>query len=346
MAHQQTSKFLELPAEIRAMIYGYCLPHNNRISFNKQSPWVPRGRYDLPLALRPRLEYKEYLALLGVSKQTRRDARNFFFPHVTPVLQAMFNDPSHLKVDQRGLLGAVRCLEVHVIGSVVEACSILAKLPSTVEHLRFHFDWRQSRLQGSAVAWIDSFADLLVYKFHPQYKSIGADLYLERFLKTTELDQQLARTGMPHHTLCNIYFCAERRAIERASMQTLHFPAQLKSLAIVAPFSQLDVDWTIDPFFGRRPESDPPVKYDVVSTEKDWLQDDAGRSQLLRHKQAILSPGANGLAGNGQQIEIKETFINRSDSVFRNQDWDGLGDLEPTRDTVELEQPSQVYYVT
>lgn len=87
-----------------------------------------------------------------------------------------------------GLFDALRCLEIHVIDSIAEAGWLLRILPTTVEHLRFHFDWRHARLQIHGIAWIEAFADLVIHKLHAEHKSIGADLYLERYLKTTQLD--------------------------------------------------------------------------------------------------------------------------------------------------------------
>lgn len=107
-------------------------------------------------------------------------------------------------------------------------------------------------------------------------------------------------------------------------MQTLHFPAQLKSLMIVAPFLYPGADIDRDTY------NDRAVKYDAVSTEKDWIVHDGGGIRLLRHKQAILSPATVGSAGSGHQAELKETYIAHRESVFRDDDWDKIPDLEPT----------------
>lgn len=329
MGDQKTSNFLDLPLDIRATIYGYRLPRNERIAFRPVSDWNNRIPYKVPLALRPRLEHKQCLSLLRFSRQIRSEVRNLLLPHITPVLLTFYDDPrlSTIGPYQGGLFSRVRCLEIQVRDTILEACLVLGSLPATVKHVKFHFDWRHictnTRIvPWTSVTWIKALADLLVRKFQPEHKSINADLYLEQYLKTTALG--------PHDSIgCPGLFSpflsqAEIIAIAHASMQTLHFPSQLQSITIVAPTNVVSGSSTRHGF--------SPLKYAMVSTEKDWLENNVGGLQLLRHKLAIVPSPEDGSAATEQQTAIKETFVKHNESVFRDQSWAKVGDLNPTYD--------------
>ena len=312
------------------MIYEHCLPHNERLAFCQDIFSDGFVAYQIPLALRPRLEYKRCLTVLRVSKQIRSEVIEQLLPHITPFLQTVARNPYYMgpKYYPRGLFRTVRCLEIRITHSILEACSVLNELPAMVEHVKFHFDWQETRSLGEGVfPWVGGLAELLVQRFHPSYKSIDADMYFERYFKSTSQDQMIESD--PAENLSIKYVRALTIAIERASMHTFKLPTQIKSCTVVAPTEVLDAKWSRH--FLKL------VPYDVVSTEMDWLEDDTERTQLLRHKQAIVrpverEPDIEDSDNDEDDTDVKETFIKQSESVFRNQEWDSLGDLEPTYD--------------
>lgn len=323
MADQTTStfKFLELPYEIRAIIYQYCVAHNDRVPFY-QGVVREYETYHLPLALRWQPEYKGCLAITRVSKQVRSEATEELLPHFMPFLQAKRYIPKYreLGLFPEGLFSKVRCLEFLVIDSIMEARWVLNALPATVQHFKFHFDWRHPYyLRGynmNYAPWVAGLADLIIQKLHPDYKNTGADLYLERYWKETSQDDQYRDFGGSSGPM--IFSEAEDWAIDRATRRTLPIPEQLKALTVVAASVHPELDFTLD--------VQPELAWDLISIERDRLKLSPRTTKiLLRHKQLVVPLDADSASlASLRQTEVKEKVVEHAESVFRHYRWNGL----------------------
>jgi hypothetical protein len=260
--------FLELPRELRDMVYAEVCPSNNeRVAVPQRG--VPHREHrtasGVPFALAPLLEQKHCLALLEVSKQIRVEAAPLLLRSVAPLVQQADLDRSG-KLDFSTspflwrMLGTITRLELEIFESLTEADVVISRLlPPSVEHLRLLFVDSERSQQGLRylIERQDNFAWELQHKTHS--KPFHSQLYLQQYLS--------AESAARRRHICTD-LALRRQFLQRGeatgasysntSRLAHHCPDQILTVTIVAPYLRLETD------FIHRTRRSEPLEVDQV----------------------------------------------------------------------------------